>query len=337
MENKKISVIIPVYNVEKYLSRCLDSIINQTYKNLEIICIDDGSTDTSAQILKEYAQKDSRIKIITQQNSGQGTARNKGIDAALGEYILFVDSDDSLPLSACQKLLDKITYHDADFLFFDANIYDTIHNFVVTNKDFMKIYELEDKVNQNTVFSYKDIKDYIFHNFFPWNKIYRATFLKSKNIKFDEELTIEDIIFHIKCFLLADKISYSTDCLYNYTMFHPTSVTERFKNNIECLDIIPVAVSVEKFLRSNGLYAEVEKQFLKWKINTFLNYYSNIKRNKSLRILFRKKIQNEFKKLIKQYDKDYVCKLITEDLKPSYDKVMTNRLIYYIKSKINII
>ncbi len=104
MNNSMISVIVPVYNVEKYLSKCLDSIINQTYQNLEIICVDDGSTDSSPMILEEYAKKDSRIKIITRQNGGLSAARNTGVKNATGEFVSFVDSDDWILLVCCSCL-----------------------------------------------------------------------------------------------------------------------------------------------------------------------------------------------------------------------------------------
>ena len=112
-----ISLIIPVYNVENYLRQCLDSIINQTLKEIEIICINDGSTDSSKQILEEYALKDERIKIINQKNKGAGAARNSGIDAATGEYIGFVDSDDWVNLDAFEKLYNKITRENVDIVF----------------------------------------------------------------------------------------------------------------------------------------------------------------------------------------------------------------------------
>ncbi|HJA50079.1 MAG TPA: glycosyltransferase, partial [Candidatus Fusicatenibacter intestinipullorum] len=98
IEKVKISVIIPVYNVEKYLKRCLDSVINQTYKNLEIILIDDGSTDNSGKICDEYAQKDERIIVIHKENGGVSSARNKGLDICIGDYISFIDSDDWINL-----------------------------------------------------------------------------------------------------------------------------------------------------------------------------------------------------------------------------------------------
>lgn len=120
----KISIIIPVYNVEKYLAECLDSCINQTLEDIEVICIDDCSTDNSYKILEEYQQKDSRIKIFRhEENKKQGTARNKGLDVATGEYIWFIDSDDYIDTKACQILYDVIKDFNIDLLCFSALIF----------------------------------------------------------------------------------------------------------------------------------------------------------------------------------------------------------------------
>ena len=110
----KLSVIIPVYNVENYLRECLDSITSQTVKDIEIICIDDGSTDNSPKILKEYQKKDSRIKIITKENGGQASARNLGIKKAQGEYIAFIDSDDFIESEMLEKLYTKAKDNNLD-------------------------------------------------------------------------------------------------------------------------------------------------------------------------------------------------------------------------------
>lgn len=115
----KVSVIIPVYNVEKYLRECLDSVINQTLSDIEIICINDGSTDNSLGILKEYAEKDSRIKIITQENQGQGVARNNAIEAAQGEYLVFVDPDDFLDSEALEVINKSFSDSAVDIIQFD--------------------------------------------------------------------------------------------------------------------------------------------------------------------------------------------------------------------------
>ncbi len=114
----KVSIIIPVYNVEKYLKECLNSVVNQTLKEIEIICVDDGSTDNSLSILEEYAKKDNRINLLKQENSGAGAARNKGLDSARGEYIYFLDSDDFLELNAIEILYNQIAKNQADICFF---------------------------------------------------------------------------------------------------------------------------------------------------------------------------------------------------------------------------
>ena len=128
----KVSVIIPVYNVEKYLVECLNSVTNQTLKDIEIICVNDGSTDNSADILDNYAQKDSRIIVIHKENEGVSVARNLGIDKSTGEYLMFVDSDDILTLTACQKAYDTVTKDNSDMLIYGYSILNsgTIHSFL---------------------------------------------------------------------------------------------------------------------------------------------------------------------------------------------------------------
>ena len=117
----KISIIVPVYNVEKYLKECLDSLINQTLEDIEIICINDGSTDNSLAILEEYQKKDSRIKVFSQKNQGVSAARNLGIEKATGEYLTFLDSDDRLELNTCEILYKETIAKNSDFLFFIRN------------------------------------------------------------------------------------------------------------------------------------------------------------------------------------------------------------------------
>ena len=121
MSQPQISVIIPVYNVEQYLSKCLESIINQTLQDIEIICINDGSTDNSLQILEEYAQKDSRMIVINQENQGVGVARNKGLEIARGDYIWFVDSDDYVERNGLDYVYEKSKENNADIVCFGVN------------------------------------------------------------------------------------------------------------------------------------------------------------------------------------------------------------------------
>ena len=121
--NVKVSVIVPVYNVEKYLKDCLDSVVNQTLEDIEIICVNDGSTDNSLAILEEYAEKDSRIKIITQENKGLGGARNTGLYHANGEYISFIDSDDWIELNTFEELYNMSKNLDLDMLMFQMKVF----------------------------------------------------------------------------------------------------------------------------------------------------------------------------------------------------------------------
>ena len=181
----KISVIIPVYNVEKYLSACMESIIHQTYKNLEIILVNDGSTDSCPQICEEYAAKDNRIKVIHKKNGGLSDARNSGLEIATGEFISFVDSDDLLSLDFCQRLLDALIESDAD----------------IVECDFVKFEEETEEINEveetdfelfNTLTALELlIKDYI--QPMVWNKLYRRQVLE--NIKFPIGKIHEDVFW----------------------------------------------------------------------------------------------------------------------------------------------
>ena len=121
MNHPKVSVILPVYNVEKYLKQCMDSIVNQTLKDIEIICVDDGSTDASLSILKEYEKEDDRVKVICQQNAGAGAARNNGLSIATGEYLSFLDSDDFFSLDMLEKSYAEAKKEDADLIVFRSD------------------------------------------------------------------------------------------------------------------------------------------------------------------------------------------------------------------------
>jgi len=180
MNSPKISIIIPVYNVEQYLEQCLESIVNQTFTELEIICINDGSADNSADILNKYAEKDSRIKIFTnEQSCGPLTARKIGVDAAIGEFIMFADSDDYLELNACQLLYEKIKEYDVDMLQFSSKVINC------ANIDEKRIKHLNDNRLKpyDTLLKGTDVfKACIIENKFSytlWNKIYKAELCKT--------------------------------------------------------------------------------------------------------------------------------------------------------------
>lgn len=210
-----VSVIVPVYNVEPYLRRCVDSIINQTYKNLEIILVDDGSPDNCGQICDEYAKQDTRIKVIHQKNSGLSIARNNGINIANGEYILFIDSDDYVSdrlIEICMKNIDNN----------DMIIFDFIKDY---GKNRNEVKVLNEKYHKN----YNDLLRGILWDSIPsyvWNKFYKKNIWD--NIRFPENTNFEDLVVMPQIFLKTNKIKYINKKLYYYNCYNNNSIS----NNI---------------------------------------------------------------------------------------------------------
>ena len=199
----KISVIIPVYNVEKYLEKCLDSVINQTFKDIEIICVNDGSKDKSEEILKRYSTLDSRIRIINQQNQGLSAARNTGIEHAEGEYISFIDSDDYIDDTLYETLINHLP---VDMICFNAQAFGNVHIDNKLNKNLICRQNGLQKVTDKLIFK---------TNVYAWNKLFKTEIIKKYDIKFPAGLYFEDFVFlwdymtHIKnAYYLCDNKKY---------------------------------------------------------------------------------------------------------------------------------
>ena len=209
----KISILIPVYKVEKYLRQCLDSVVNQTFRDIEIICANDGSPDNSLSILKEYAQKDDRIKIIDlKERIKTGNLRNLSFTKVSSEYIMFVDSDDWLELNACELAYNKIVKDDTDFVMF--GIFEHCESNNTTKRNLNKIQPFYNKFQENP-FDIKDIDFPFLANAFCWYKIYKTNFLLSNNIKF-EKTFYADQFFNVQLFRFAKRISVLYKPLYYY-------------------------------------------------------------------------------------------------------------------------
>jgi len=259
--NIKVSIIIPVYNVEKYLRQCLDSVVNQTLKEIEAICVDDGSTDNSLSILEEYAEKDHRIRVLTQENMGSGVARNRAIQQATGEYIGFMDSDDWADPTMFEKLYENAKLNDSDITMCPMLIVKESEE-ELNSSDLKALYfynlDCFDETFNNKVFNYKDTEDFIFKVAVnAYNKIYKNSFVKKFNAKFAEEgLIFQDNIFFFHTYLNASRMSLIRDFLYFHRTHRPGSVqTEKGKKHY---DIIKVMNMIIELFNSYTDYDEIK-------------------------------------------------------------------------------
>lgn len=244
-----ISIIIPIYNSEKYLDRCIESIVNQTYKNLEIILINDGSSDNCPKICDAWAKKDNRIKVIHKENEGVSIARNIGINNSKGEYITFIDSDDYIDSKMYEKMLEKLNNTDTKLCFCDINIV----NFDQTITKF--------NFNNETIITKKDFFETVFNNnamnFAVWNKLISRKLIG--NIRFDSNIYIrEDALFLFECIEKIDKICYLNECLYFYQM---DSNSTLHQNNIrKMISSLDATAKMIEILKNNQINNYLEEQ-----------------------------------------------------------------------------
>ena len=271
----KVSVIIPVYNVEEYLGECLNSVVNQTFEDIEIICVNDGSTDNSLEILNDYALRDNRIKVLTQENKRQGAARNLGMDKSSGVYVYFMDSDDYIDLNTIEKLYDNAVSNNSDIVvskiarFTDDG--DKI-DYSIPGFDFETQFKNVD-FNDFT-FNYKDIKQYVLNrSFAPWMKLFKKDFLLENNLQFKEHIAYEDVLYHVQTFLKADRISFSPNFFYYYRN-NPTSTMNTSENG---LDIFKIVDFVQQYLIENDFMDEFREEFDLFKVVQILNYIISTK------------------------------------------------------------
>ena len=207
MKNPLISVVVPAYKVEEYIEKCLDSILNQTYKNLEIILVDDGSPDNCPKICDEYAKKDDRIKVIHKQNGGLSDARNRGIKEATGEYIAFVDSDDYLESEMYEYLYNLLIKYNADISICGYRTFDENSSMNVATKE---------ETCFNTIEALKALSEDIEVKNFAWNKLYKRSLFVDNNIEFPKGKIMEDIATTYKLFEKSKIIVAGEKCYYNY-------------------------------------------------------------------------------------------------------------------------
>ena len=224
-----ISIIIPVYNAELHLSRCLDSIIRQSFKSFEIILIDDGSTDNSKSICEKYTNIDNRISVIFRENQGPGPTRNLGMEVAKGDYIYFVDADDILLPNALADNYKLALENDLDVVIFSFEkivyksdtktlVNHTFDNYLVTNNDKLSkiFWELADNGLMYAV----------------WNKFYKKSFIMANDLKFTDCRKSQDAMFNFDVFQYADRIFINHNIYYQYHFYENNNITSRYTNDL---------------------------------------------------------------------------------------------------------
>jgi len=268
MGNIDIFIIIPVYNPGDLLLNCLDSVKNQTLKNFEVLCIDDGSTDGSIDILNTYSNNDGRFKVFSQKNLGAGSARNKGIQEAKGEYIIFLDSDDWIESDMCEKLFGLAKKLDVDLVLFDTirhlenNKSRTLIHF--PDNEFKEDYE-------NFIFDYNFIKDKVMNGFYGviWSKFYRTDFIKKNKLLFPKHKMYNDVEFHVKSLLLSKKIAYYPKIFYHYIRIGQSSLQTSFSGSPHAIVFYEVINDIKNFLDKSNFMKEFRVDFLRF---TFIEF-----------------------------------------------------------------
>lgn len=259
---EKISVIIPVYNDEKYLKECLNSIIKQTYKNLEIILVDDGSTDGTAEICEHYRDKDERIRVLHKENEGIGPSRNAGLAMATGEYVLFVDGDDWITSDHIEGLYNLLKKYNADIAVGNFEEYkqkSSMFSFWINEKQyFEKCYSVQDwfKLEYDSTFFNLSLVFVV-----PWDKLYKRSLFM--NIAYPVSKTTEDDFTTWKIYLLANKIAYENKAIY-YHRLHEGSISNKFdKSKVYPIESVEERIAILKMI---GFDTSLEEDALLWRL-----------------------------------------------------------------------
>lgn len=269
----KISIIIPVYNTEKYLSQCLESIINQTYKDIEIIIINDGSTDNSRMICMQYKNKDNRIKYFEINNSGVSFARNFGIEKSEGEYIMFVDSDDFLEVKALELIAKHLKENDLLIYGYDR-VYKNRKVKQIENSKEINLTNLRE-----TIFNNDNIGGYL------CNKIFRVNIIKDNSMKFDENIHYcEDLIFVSQYVKYVKNVFYIKEVEYHYRMRKSSATFNSYsEKNLTILD------ACEKMLELNSDDEYIQKLLAFKYLNCYYKFDKKILKNKKINYDIKKK------------------------------------------------
>ena len=292
----KVSIIVPVFNTDKYLSECLDSIINQTFKDIEIICINDGSTDDSLKILDEYERKDSRLKVFSQENQGLAASRNAGLKLASGEFVYFMDSDDILEITAIEELFMICEEKDLDMLLFKLINFDD----ETKEKSLFDYYEMNflNHIVGEDIFNYEDIKNYLFEMAVSApGKFFKRTLIS--DITFPEGLIFEDNPFFMESIFKANRIYFYNKHLYNRRVRNNSITT---LPNLSFADTITISNIIIDIAKKYNHYNELKESLFDKKIRMTYVRFSQV--DDKYKEEFFKRIQNDFSNFKQEIETD---------------------------------
>ncbi|MBU3159398.1 glycosyltransferase family 2 protein [Clostridium frigoris] len=320
----QISIIVPIYNGAKYIKECLEMIINQTFKDFELIIIDDGSTDNSKEMCTQYAKIDSRIKLISKENGGTWAARNRGIDESIGKYIIFLDCDDWYEDNLFEKMYENIKNNDVDLVisgqtnvFVDKNGEIIRKTTVLPNKHNFKT---KDEILENYILlREEEIGDTL------WNKIYKSEIIKKYNLKFENYKRGEDTIFNANYYQHINKCTVISEALYNYRIENANPVWLKYSESY--LDIVSSENdTIVGKLKEWGKYNQVAMQYQATHFTyRIIEYFYRIAYSKSDLSL-----KSKFKEILKLLDNEEVRKnLDNSNVIGKFHKL----LIKFMKSK----
>ena len=322
----KISVIIPIYNDEKYLGQCLDSIITQTFTDIEILCINDGSSDNTAEILEEYGKRDSRIRIFTQTHKGTSSARNVGLNHACGDYIYFADSDDYIDRNTLETIYSITTEKDLDVLIFKLVSFDNYtdeRNYHYSDMPFLAEFE-------DTVFSHMDIKDHLLEiDVTLYTKLFKSEVLS--DVRFEEGLIFEDNLFFIKYIFNCDRISFYDECLYNKRIHNHSIISLASKDYV---DIITIFNMINDVFRQKGCYDEFKEKLFMRKIDAI--YYRFELINEDYKEYFFSEIRKDYLQKRDEYESELDFSMIDERSKAIFKSVLESDSSYDFEMKLKI-
>lgn len=338
MEEPIVSVIVPIYNAEKYLCQCLDSIINQTLTDIEIICVDDDSTDGSLDILYEYQKKDKRIIILRQEKINAGAARNKGLAVARGKYLAFLDADDYFRLNMLQECVDGLERENADIVIFRAEQYDE-RNARIT---YMPWSCKKEYYPHSKVFSPEEMSLYLFNAFqnWTWNKMFRHSFVSEQVLQFQEVSRTNDMAFVCLSLALAKRILVIEKVFVTYRVGSGTSLQST--NVYAPLSFWEAYTYTKDLLIQYGKYNIYKQSFLNHVLEGIIYNLDSVKKNQraydSAKTLIKNNAESEFLFTLfgeKFYFKRHVYKKYMDILANEKNESKRKKCVYKIYQFLN--